>query len=75
MDSKKLNKIITNMLAVIIIGSVIFIGITTLIMRFSHPEFTETQLMINHFKQYWYGYVVFVILWFIRLWNKVSIKR
>lgn len=63
MDGEKLGTIIAFILIFLFIGNVIFLVITSLIMRFSHPEFTETQLMISHFEQYWYGYLVVAVLW------------
>ena len=66
----KIAKIIVYIYFGVFIINALFLITTNLIMRFSHPEYTETQLLINHIKEYWYGYVVFAIFCIIRLWRK-----
>ncbi len=67
----KIAKIIVYIYFGVFIINALFLITTNLIMRFSHPEYTETQLIINHIKEYWYSYVVFAIFYIIRFWREL----
>ena len=53
-------KVLGSFLVIIALILLFFLGINNIIIAFSNPELTKTQLFLIQLKKYWIGYFLYI---------------